>query len=139
MSNRDFSEAVQGPRSTGGPSVEELRAEMYGGQVAGRFFYREGRTPLDWAVVRGESIPGDGTMTEDQAAEIRKAAGVGHENLHALQAAESYVDRHDPVTGHEIRTYGDGRVVDLDVEENQPQRSDRVEYPRVWYGDDPAA
>ncbi|MGW2448802.1 hypothetical protein [Streptomyces sp. NPDC001675] len=107
--------------------------------MAGRFFYREGRTPLDWAVVRGESVLGDGTMTEDQAAEIRKSFGIGADHRHALQAAESHVDRHDPVTGHKIRTYGDGRVVDLDAEENQPERSARVEYPRVWYGDDPAA
>ncbi|MEV5009151.1 hypothetical protein [Streptomyces sp. NPDC055692] len=114
MSNRNFSEAVQGPRTPDGPSVDEIRAEMHGGQVAGRFFYRQGRTPLDSAVVRGESIPGDGTMTDDQADEIRKAAGIGRANLHTLQASESYMDRRDPTTGEVIRTYGDGRTEVVD-------------------------
>ncbi|MEV7128644.1 hypothetical protein [Streptomyces sp. NPDC093260] len=138
MSNRDFSEAVQGPRSTDGPSVDEIRAEMYGGQVAGRFFYRDGRTERDSAVIQGQPVEGDGTMTDDQADEIRKTAGIGADHRHALQAAESYMDRRDPISGHTIRTYGDGRVVDLDAEPTKAG-PDRVEYPRVWYGDDPAA
>lgn len=48
------------------------------------------------------------------------------------------MDRRDPTSGHTIRTYGNGRVVDLDAEPTQTG-SDRVEYPRVWYGDDPGA
>ncbi|CAA19409.1 MULTISPECIES: hypothetical protein [Streptomyces] len=138
MSNRDFSEDVQGPRSTDGPSVDDLRAEMYGGQVAGRFHYRESRTERDSAVIQGTPVLGDGTMTDDQAAEIRKSFGIGADLRHAAQAAESYMDRRDPTSGHTIRTYGNGRVVDLDAEPTQTG-SDRVEYPRVWYGDDPGA
>ncbi|QDI68790.1 hypothetical protein CD934_08905 [Streptomyces calvus] len=114
MSNRNFGEAVQGPMTPDGPSVDDLRAEMYGGQVAGRFTYREGRTPLDSAVIRGESVPGDGTMTEDQAAEIRKAAGIGAENHHQARAAESYSEHRDPTTGQAIRTYADGRTEAVD-------------------------
>ncbi|MEV5082853.1 hypothetical protein AB0K74_29870 [Streptomyces sp. NPDC056159] len=114
MANRNFGETVQGPMTPDGPSVDEIRAEMYGGQVAGRFTYRQGRTPLDSAVVRGESIPGDGTMTEQQAYEVRKAAGIGAANRHAGQAAESYMDRRDPTTGEVIRTYGDGRTEVVD-------------------------
>ncbi|MFG2358059.1 hypothetical protein [Streptomyces sp. NPDC048521] len=114
MSNRNFSQAVQGPMTPDGPSVEDLRAEMYGGQVAGRFHHRESRTPLDSAVVQGESIPGDGTMTEDQAAEIRKAAGIGADNAHAGQAAKSYSDRRDPISGGVIRTWEDGRTETVD-------------------------
>jgi hypothetical protein len=110
MSNRNFGEVVQGPMTPDGPSVEDLRAEMYGGQVAGRFTYRDQRGPQDFAVIRGESVAGDGTVTEDQMAEIRKAAGIGHENHHQAQAARSFSDRRDPVTGGVIRTWEDGHT-----------------------------
>ncbi|MEU0246655.1 hypothetical protein ABZ192_20430 [Streptomyces sp. NPDC006235] len=114
MTNREFGEVVQGPMTPDGPSVDEIRAGMYGGQVAGQFHYRNGRTVLDSAVVRGEPVAGDGTMTEEQADQIRKTAGIGSENLHALQAAESYSEHRDPLTGQAIRTYADGRTEVVD-------------------------
>ncbi|MCF2130591.1 hypothetical protein L1I79_29790 [Strepomyces sp. STD 3.1] len=114
MTNRNFGQIVQGPMTPDGPSVDDLREEMYGGQVAGRFHYRDGRTPLDSAVVQGEPIEGDGTMTEEQAAQIRKAAGIGSANAHAARAAESYSERRDPITGQAIRTYADGRTEIVD-------------------------
>ncbi|MEV4338057.1 hypothetical protein [Streptomyces sp. NPDC049590] len=114
MTNREFGEAVQGPMTPDGPSVDEIRAARRDAGVAGRFHHRESRTPLDSAVVRGESIPGDGTMTEAQAAEIRKAAGIGADNAHAGQAAKSYSDRRDPISGAVVRTWEDGRTETVD-------------------------
>lgn len=111
MSNRDFGEVVQGPMTPEGPSVDEIRAMRPG---PGSFHYRSGRTPLDSAVIRGGSVAGDGSMTEDQADQIRKAAGIGRENHHALKAAESYSDRRDPITGGVIRTWADGRTEIVD-------------------------
>ncbi|MBL3665641.1 hypothetical protein JL475_06420 [Streptomyces sp. M2CJ-2] len=110
MSNRNFGEVVQGPMTPDGPSVEDLRAEMHGGQVAGRFRYRDERGPQDAAVIRGESVAGDGAVTEAQMAEIRKAAGIGADHRHAAHAAKSFSDRRDPVTGGVIRTWEDGRT-----------------------------
>lgn len=112
MSNRDFGEVVQGPMTPDGPSVDEIRAMRQGSP--GSFHYRDERGPLDHAVVRGESVAGDGSMTEDQADQIRKAAGIGRENHHALKAAESYSDRRDPITGGVIRTWADGRTEIVD-------------------------
>jgi hypothetical protein len=109
--SREFGEIVQGPMTPDGPSVDEIRAMRSG---PGSFHYRDGRTPLDSAVVRGESVAGDGTMTEAQAAEIRKTAGIGSENLHALQAARSYSEHRHPVTGDLIRTYEGGRTEVVD-------------------------
>ncbi|MEU9589853.1 hypothetical protein AB0D84_08990 [Streptomyces sp. NPDC048193] len=135
MTKREFGEIVLGPMTPDGPSVDEIRAMRPG--APGSFHYRDERGPLDSAVVRGEAVAGDGTVTEDQAAEIRKTAGIGRENLHALQAARSYSERYDSTTGHLIRTYEDGRVVDMDAEENRPERPDPVQYPKVWYGPGP--
>ncbi|MFM9603581.1 hypothetical protein [Streptomyces turgidiscabies] len=135
MTNRNFGEIVQGPMTPDGPSVDEIRAMRPGSP--GSFHYRDERGPLDSAVVGGESVAGDGAMTEEQADQIRKAAGIGSENLHALQAARSYSERYDPATGHLIRTYEDGRVVDMDADENRSERPDPVRYPKVWYGPGP--
>lgn len=112
MSNRNFGEIVQGPMTPDGPSVDEIRAMRPG--APGSFHYQDGRTPLDHAVIRGESVAGDGTMTEEQADQIRKAAGIGRENAHAGQAAKSYSEHRDPVTGQAIRTYEDGRTEIVD-------------------------
>ncbi|MEU3199455.1 hypothetical protein [Streptomyces sp. NPDC006996] len=114
MTNREFGEVVQGPMTEDGPSVDDLRAQMYGGQVAGRYTYREDRTPQDSAVIRGRSEAGDGTLTEDQMAEIRKTAGIGAANRHEAQAAKAYTDRRNPLTGEVIRTYEDGRTEIVD-------------------------
>ncbi|MFM9620825.1 hypothetical protein ACKI14_23070 [Streptomyces turgidiscabies] len=130
--SREFGEIVQGPMTPDGPSVEQIRAMRSG--APGSFHYRDGRGPLDSAVVGGESVAGDGAMTDADADQIRKEFGIGSENRHALQAAESYVEHADRTTGHLIRTYGDGRVVDMDAEENRPERPDPVQYPKVWYG-----
>lgn len=35
MSNREFGEIVQGPMTEDGPSVDDLRAQMYGGRWPG--------------------------------------------------------------------------------------------------------
>ncbi|MET9847522.1 hypothetical protein [Streptomyces ossamyceticus] len=110
--SREFGEIVQGPMTPDGPSVDEIRAMRPGSP--GSFHHRDERGPLDHAVVRGESVAGDGTMTEDQAAEIRKTAGIGRENLHAGQAARSYSEHRDPVTGFKIRTYEGGRTETVD-------------------------
>jgi len=107
MSNRNFGEVVQGPMTPDGPSVDEIRAMRQG---PGSFYHREDRTPLDFAVIRGEYVAGDGAVTEDQMAEIRKAAGIGAENHHQAQAAKAYSDRRDPMTGGVIRTWEDGRT-----------------------------
>jgi hypothetical protein len=53
-------------------------------------------------------------MTEEQADQIRKTAGIGADNLAALKGAESYSEHRDPITGHAIRTYGDGRTETVD-------------------------
>ncbi|MFF9862119.1 hypothetical protein [Streptomyces tendae] len=110
--SREFGEIVQGPMTPGGPSVDEIRAMRPGSP--GSFHHRDERGPLDHAVVGGESIQGDGSMSEDQAAEIRKAAGIGRENLHAGQAARSYSEHRNPVTGELIRTYEGGRTEIVD-------------------------
>ncbi|MEU9187568.1 hypothetical protein AB0D14_24110 [Streptomyces sp. NPDC048484] len=112
MSNREFGEIVQGPRTPDGPSVDEIRAMRPG--APGSFHYRDERGPLDSAVILGKVVAGDGTMTEEQAAQIRKAAGIGRENLHAGQAAKSYSEHRDPLTGVKIRTYEDGRTETVD-------------------------
>lgn len=112
MTNREFGEIVQGPMTPEGPSVDEIRAMRPG--APGSFHYRDKRGPLDSAVIRGESVQGDGTMTEEQAAEIRKAAGIGADNLHAGQVAKGYSDRRDPITGGVIRTWEDGRTEMVD-------------------------
>ena len=114
MSNREFGEIVQGPMTEDGPSVDDLRAQMYGGQVAGRYSYRGDRTPQDSAVVRGKAEAGDGTLTDEDVAEIRKTAGIGAANRHKVQAAKAYTDRRDPLTGEVIRTYEDGRTEIVD-------------------------
>lgn len=112
MTKREFGEIVQGPMTPEGPSVDEIRAMRSG--APGSFHHRDERGPLDHAVVRGESVAGDGAMTEEQAAEIRKTAGIGRENLHALQAARSYSEHRNPVTGELIRTYEGGRTEVVD-------------------------
>ncbi|WP_200308845.1 hypothetical protein [Streptomyces adelaidensis] len=112
MTKREFGEIVQGPMTPDGPSVDEIRAMRPGSP--GSFHHRDGRTPLDSAVIRGESVHGDGAMTEDQADQIRKAAGIGRENAHAGQVAKSYSEHRDRVTGQAIRTYEDGRTEIVD-------------------------
>ncbi|MGW7281761.1 hypothetical protein ACWGIV_26390 [Streptomyces sp. NPDC054844] len=107
MSNRNFGEVVQGPMTPDGPTVDEIRAMRQG---SGSFHHREGRTPLDSAVIQGESVPGDGAISEDQMAEIRKAAGIGRENHHQAQAAKAYSDRRDLTTGGVVRTWEDDRT-----------------------------
>ncbi|MET7828503.1 hypothetical protein ABZT23_27965 [Streptomyces sp. NPDC005386] len=119
MTNREFGEIVQGPMTPDGPTVDEIRAMRQG---PGSFHYRGGRGPLDSAVILGKSVPGDGTMTEEQAAQIRKTAGVGSENAHAGQAAKSYSEHRDRVTGEAIRTYADGHTEVVD----ETRRSSRV-------------
>ncbi|MGW7356629.1 hypothetical protein ACWGI0_08260 [Streptomyces sp. NPDC054802] len=109
--SREFGEIVQGPMTPDGPSVDEIRAMRQG---PGSFHHRDGRTPLDSAVIRGESVRGDGTMTEKDAAEIRKAAGIGRANAHAGQVAKSYSEHRNPVTGEVIRTYEGGRTEIVD-------------------------
>ncbi|MFC9808489.1 hypothetical protein [Streptomyces griseoaurantiacus] len=110
--SREYGEIVQGPMTPDGPSVDEIRAMRPGSP--GAFHHRDERGPLDHAVVRGKSVHGDGSMSEDQAAEIRKTAGIGRENLHALQAARSYSEHRDRVTGDLIRTYEGGRTEIVD-------------------------
>ncbi|GAA3180960.1 hypothetical protein GCM10010451_32660 [Streptomyces virens] len=111
MSNRDFGEIVQGPMTPEGPSVDEIRAMR---SPTSTFVRRDLRAPMGSAVIKGVPVDGDGTMTEDQADQIRKAAGIGRENHHALKAAESYSDRRDPITGGVIRTWADGRTEIVD-------------------------
>nr|WSZ99553.1 hypothetical protein OH820_31345 [Streptomyces sp. NBC_00857] len=110
--SREFGEIVQGPMTPEGPSVDEIRAMRSG--APGSFHHRDGRTPLDSAVIRGESVHGDGTMTEAQAAQIRKTAGIGRANAHAGQVAKSYSEHRDRVTDQVIRTYEDGRTEIVD-------------------------
>ncbi|MFG2639022.1 hypothetical protein ACGFX8_35910 [Streptomyces sp. NPDC048362] len=112
MSNRNFGEIVQGPMTPDGPSVDEIRAMRPGSP--GSFHYRDERGPVDSAVIRGVPVAGDGTMTEEQAAQIRKAAGIGSENAHAGQVAKSFSEHRDPVTGVKIRTYEGGRTETVD-------------------------
>ncbi|MFJ9817917.1 hypothetical protein ACIRU3_22175 [Streptomyces sp. NPDC101151] len=112
MTNRNFGEIVQGPVTPDGPSVDEIRAMRPG--APGSFHYRDERGPQDSAVIRGQSVQGDGSMSEKDAAEIRKAAGIGVANLHAGQAAKSYSEHRDPVTRELIRTYEGGRTEIVD-------------------------
>ncbi|MER6157531.1 hypothetical protein ABT147_18600 [Streptomyces sp. NPDC001868] len=119
MTNREFSEIVQGPMTPDGPSVEEIRAMRHG---PGSFVRPDLRAPMGSAVIEGVVVAGDGTMTEEQADQIRKDAGIGRENAHAGQAAKSYTEHRDRVTGQAIRTYGDGRTEVVD--ESRP--ADRV-------------
>lgn len=53
-------------------------------------------------------------MTEAQAAQIRKTAGIGRANAHAGQVAKSYSEHRDRVTDQVIRTYEDGRTEIVD-------------------------
>ncbi|GAA2246512.1 hypothetical protein GCM10010145_11960 [Streptomyces ruber] len=107
MTNRNSGEVVQGPMTSDGPSVEELRAARPGS--TGGFYHRGERGPLDCAVIWGEVVAGDGTVTDDQMAEVRKAAAIGADSRHAAQVAKSFTERRDPMTGQAIRTYEDGR------------------------------
>jgi hypothetical protein len=140
MSNREFGEIVQGPMTPDGPSVDEIRAMR---SPTSTFVRPDLRAPMAHAVVEGAAVAGDGTMTEDQADQIRKAAGIGRENAHAARVARSYSDRRDPITGEVIRTYEGGKVERLDGQPTKrAQQRQQIPNPRVWYvdGDDePAA
>lgn len=140
MTNREFGEIVQGPMTPDGPSVDEIRAMRHG---PGSFVRPDLRAPMGSAVVEGVLVAGDGTMTEDQAEQIRKAAGIGRENAHAARVARSYSDRRDPVTGEVIRTYEGGKVERLDGQPTKrAQQRREIPNPQVWYVDgdnEPAA
>jgi hypothetical protein len=111
MTNRNFSQIVWGPMTPDAPSVDEIRADLYGGQVAGRFAFRDAEGVTTASVTDGqETRRGDGTVTEDQMAEIRKSAGTRAEDRRDLPDPKSYVERRDPTTGVATRTYGDGRT-----------------------------
>ncbi|MEV6531023.1 hypothetical protein AB0M86_15705 [Streptomyces sp. NPDC051639] len=111
MTNRDFGEIVQGPMTPDGPSVDEIRAMR---SPTSNFVRPDLRAPMGRAVVRGVPIEGDGTMTEQQAEQIRKAAGIGRQNAHEGQAAKSYSEHRDRVTGQAVRTYADGHTEVVD-------------------------
>ncbi|MET7902053.1 hypothetical protein ABZS86_11390 [Streptomyces sp. NPDC005355] len=111
MTNRNFSEVVQGPMTPDGPSVDEIRAMR---QPTSTFVRPDLRAPMGQAVIRGVQVEGDGTVSDDEMDEIRKAAGIGRENQHAAQVARSYVDHVDRETGDTIRTYEDGRTEVVD-------------------------
>jgi len=143
MTNREYGQIVQGPMTSDGPSVDDLRAQMHGGQVASEFAYREPQGVQVASVTQGEEVrQGDGTMTDADAAQIRRTAGIGQDNRHAADVAKSYSERRDPLTGHALRTYDDGRTEDMDADEAKPRRRQPIQTPKVWYGtgqDDPAA
>ena len=109
MTNRNFDQIVQGPMTPDGPSVDEIRADLYGGQVAGRFASRGAETPVESAVIEGVSIPGDGTVTEEQMAQVRRSAGVRAEDRRALPDEKSFSLHRDAGTGELVRTRADGR------------------------------
>ncbi|WP_306339582.1 hypothetical protein [Streptomyces sp. AS13] len=110
MTNREFSQVAQGPMTPDGPSVDEIRADLYGGQAAGRFASRGAEAPVESAVVEGVSIPGDGTVTEEQMAQVRRSAGVRSEDRRALPDEKSCSVHRDTVTGELVRTRADGRA-----------------------------
>ncbi|MEU2070421.1 hypothetical protein [Streptomyces anulatus] len=109
MTNRDFGQIVQGPTTPDGPSVDEIRADLYGGQVAGAFTYRDAKAPVESAVIEGVSIQGDGTVTEEQMAQVRRSAGVRAEDRRALPDEKSFSLHRDAGTGDLVRTRADGR------------------------------
>ncbi|MFJ4708412.1 hypothetical protein ACIP6I_26660 [Streptomyces anulatus] len=110
MTNRNFSQAVQGPMTPEGPSVDEIRADLYEGQAAGRFASRGAEAPVESAVVEGVPIPGDGTVTEEQMAQVRRSAGVRAEDRRAAPDEKSFSVHRDTVTGELVRTHADGRT-----------------------------
>ncbi|WP_405506878.1 hypothetical protein OG323_08990 [Streptomyces cyaneofuscatus] len=109
MTNREFSQTAQGPMTPEGPSVDEIRADLYGGQVAGRFAFRDTEVPMASAVIEGVSVEGDGTVTEEQMAQVRRSAGVRAEDRRALPDEKSFSVHRDTVTGELVRTRADGR------------------------------
>ncbi|CAM5650471.1 hypothetical protein ACTFBT_29410 [Streptomyces microflavus] len=113
MTNREFSQIVQGPMTPDGPSVDEIRADLHGSQ-AGAFAAREPQGPATASVTDGqETRQGDGTVTEEEMAEIRRSAGVRAEDRRDLPDASSFVEYRDPTTGAATRTYGDGRTEEV--------------------------
>ncbi|MEV7295617.1 hypothetical protein AB0N79_28935 [Streptomyces microflavus] len=110
MTNREFSQVAQGPMTPDGPSVDEIRADLYGDRAAGRFASRGAEAPVESAVVEGVSIPGDGTVTEEQMAQVRRSAGVRAEDRRAAPDEKSFSVHRDTVTGELVRTHADGRT-----------------------------
>ncbi|MFF6858488.1 hypothetical protein ACFY9H_24305 [Streptomyces bacillaris] len=113
MTNREFGQIVQGPMTPDGPSVDDLRADLHGSQ-AGAFAVRESQGPATASVTDGqETRQGDGTVTEEEMAEIRRSAGTRAEDRRDLPDPKSYVEHRDPTTGVATRTYGDGRTEEV--------------------------
>ncbi len=111
MTNREFGQVVQGPMTPDGPSVDEIRADLHGSQA---FAVRESQGPTTASVTDGqETRQGDGTVTEEEMAEIRRSAGTRAEDRRDLPDPKSYVEHRDPTTGVATRTYGDGRTEEV--------------------------
>lgn len=109
MTNREFSQITQGPVTPDGPSVDEIRADLFGGRVAGAFTFRDAEAPMESAVIEGVSVEGDGTVTEEQMAQVRRSAGVRAEDRREMPDEKSFSVHRDAVTGELVRTRADGR------------------------------
>ncbi|MFH9239206.1 hypothetical protein ACH4KO_00510 [Streptomyces anulatus] len=118
MTNRNFGQIVQGPMTPDGPSVDDLRAELHGSQVAGAFTFRDSQGPATASVTNGqETRQGDGTVTDDEIQKYRQTATAAGQQT--LPDERSYVERRDPMTGVAVRTYADGRTEEVDEQTRQ--------------------
>ncbi|MFF3710435.1 hypothetical protein [Streptomyces phaeochromogenes] len=138
MVNRKFRELVLGPMTPDAPSVDDLRRmrheEIHGeGVDADRFVHGDDREVVVATVTQGQPEAGDGTMTDEEMARFRRTATA--KARREMPDEKSFSERRHPETGHTIRTYEDGRIVDMDADETQPRRGQLVHTPRVWYVD----
>lgn len=138
MVNRKFRELVQGPMTPDAPSVDDLRRmrheEIHGeGVDIDRFVYGNEREITVATVTEGQPVAGDGTVTDEEMAKFRRTATA--RGRREMPDEKSFSERRDPETGHAIRTYEDGRIVDMDADETQPRRGQPVRTPHVWYVD----
>ncbi|SFL04821.1 hypothetical protein [Streptomyces pini] len=121
MTNREFSQVVQGPMTPDGPSVDDLRAQMHGGQVAGRFFTSGDAGRVHTATVtNGQSEDGDGTVTDEEMARYRRVAT--HQGRREAPDERSHVLSRDPLTGQMVRTYADGTTEAVDEQARRAAR-----------------